>query len=135
MTRTLSPRLALAALLAAGTVSSLVATSAPQAASAYGGHRYYRWHHAAGGPWVRVGFYYASAPGFYPGVGWVGYAPPAYAVPAYGVPSYAVPAYPGYAPAYPAYYGPPPGYYGPAYYGGPSLSIGLFFGGGRGWRR
>lgn len=141
MTRKLSPRLGLATLLAAASAAAFIATAAPQPASAHGVHRYYRWHHAAyGGPWIRAGFFYASAPGFYPGVGWVGYAPP----PAYGLPSYAAPAYypaPAYyapAPAYyapaPVYYGPAPGYYAPAY-GGPTISIGVWFGGGHGWRR
>ncbi|MGP6157741.1 MAG: hypothetical protein ACLPYS_09600 [Vulcanimicrobiaceae bacterium] len=129
----MSPRLALAALLVTGTTAALVASTAPQPAAAQG-HRYYRWHHAAyGGPWIRAGFYYASAPGFYPGVGWVGYAPPAYGVPSYAVPAYYGPAPGYYAPA-PVYYGPPPAYYGPGY-GGPNISIGLFFGGGRGWHR
>jgi hypothetical protein len=123
-------RLALAALMAPVLGATLALTMAPQPASAYPVHRYYRWHRVGyHGPWVHAGFYYASAPGWYPGVGWVGWGPPAYAVPsyAYGGPGY----YPAY---YPGYY-PAPAYYGPGYYGGPSVSIGLgFYFGGHGWR-
>lgn len=148
MARKPTVHLLLAPLLATASIAGVIASVAPQPAAAHGWQRYPRWHHSGygGGSWIRAGFFYASAPGFYPGVGWVGYAPPpAYAVPSYAVPgyvpSYAVPAYPDPAyyagPAYyaaPAYYAPPPVYYGPAY-GGPHISIGISIGNGHGWRR
>ncbi len=125
------PRRALAAILATAASATLVALTAPQPALADPGgyHHYHRWQRS-GGSWIRIGSYWAPSPGFYPGVGYVGYAPPpVYAVPSYAVPTYAAPP-PYYAPT-PVYYGPAyygPAYYGPAYYG-PSISLGFFFGG------
>jgi hypothetical protein len=116
------PRLARAAILATAASATLVALTAPQPALAHpsGYHHYYRWQRS-GGSWIRIGFYSAPSPGFYPGVGYVGYAPPpVYAVPSYDVPTYAAPP--------PYYYAPAPVYYRPAYYG-PSVSLGFFFGG------
>jgi len=109
-------RTTLAAVLVAGGASTLVATTAPQAASAYpvgyGYHHYYRFVHRDGG-WFRVGFYDAPAPGYYGSIGYVGWAPPE-----------------GYYPSYA--YAPAP-YYAPAY--GPSFSLGFVFGGRGGWGR
>ncbi|MFZ1125436.1 MAG: hypothetical protein WAN59_09910 [Candidatus Baltobacteraceae bacterium] len=102
------PRLAAAALFAAGASMAVLATdathagqpaaglfaSAPQAASAAvrvgigvgvgAPYRFYRYAYR-GGTWVRIGFGYAAAPGFVNGY-YVGYAPPAgyyYPAPAY----------------------------------------------------
>ena len=86
-----------------------------------GYHRYTRYVYR-GHAWLRFGFYAAAAPGFYPSIGYLGFAPPPiYAVPPY--PAYAYPA-PYYSPAVPYAFGAPavPSYYGPTvpyYYGAP----------------
>jgi hypothetical protein len=117
-------RLALATFLAVGATGAAVATTAPQAALAVpvgfhggfrGGFHSFPRFVRRGGSWVRFGFYDAPRPGFYPAVGYVGYAPPVYPAYAYG---------PGY---YPAYY--------PAPYYGPAVSLDFSFGGGRFFNR
>ena len=132
------PRLAAAALFAATASTAVVVAdathagapaqgilaAAPQRADAavvvgvgYGPYRYYRWAYR-GGSWVRLGFYYGSAPGYIPGGYYVGYGPPAF----YG------PRYYGYHPFY-GYYGHP--YWGHPYWGhpywggGPNIHVGI----------
>ncbi|MBD5634389.1 MAG: hypothetical protein IAI49_07905 [Candidatus Eremiobacteraeota bacterium] len=139
------PRLAAAALFAATASTAVVVgdatragapaqglvAAAPQQADAavfigarigVGPNRYYRYAYR-GGSWVRLGFYYGSAPGYIPGGYYVGYGPPVYGYGYYGHPYWR----PYYAHPYygPRYYGR--AYYGGRGYGGAHVHVGLSF--------
>ncbi len=127
------------ATLAATMIASLGAFAAPQAAAANTfvyrpGYQRFNRYVFRGHTWLRVGFFGAAAPGFYPSSGYLGFAPPpVYALPPY--PAYAYPAYPRpvpyYFPGSPYAFGSPtvPYYYGPTvpYYSGPAVPFGAAF--------
>jgi hypothetical protein len=101
----------------AGSTNAFAAQPAQAAVSigvaiGVGGPRYYRYGWQ-GGTWVRLGYYNAPGPGYYPNVGYVGYAPPPYPYYHYVGPHYYNPywRHPGYRPHY--------RYAGPGYYGHP----------------
>lgn len=122
-----------AATLATTLAFSLVAPALKQPAEANtfvyrpGYQRFNRYVYR-GHTWLRVGFFGAAAPGFYPSIGYLGFAPP---------PLYAVPPPPGYGYPVPYVYPVTPYAFAPAivpycgplapYYSGPPLPIGAAF--------